>query len=110
MIEAAQLLEEHGIHAEIVKLNTITPIDLEVVCQSVRKTGAMLVAEDCVQADSVGQRLSAALAQREVSGRIVLVNSGGEFVTHGSIAQLQQQLGLDAETLCRRVEEVLNRG
>ena len=110
VIEAAQRLEEYGIHAEIVKLNTITPIDSEMVCQSVRKTGVLLVAEDCVEAGSVGQRLCAALARQEIGGKIVLVNSGSEFVTHGSIAQLEQQLGLDAESLCRRVREVLNRG
>ena len=110
VIEAARLLEEYGIHAEIVKLNTITPIDSDVVRQSVRKTGALLVAEDCVEAGSVGQRLCAALARQEIAGKIVLVNSGSEFVTHGSIAQLEQQLGLDAESLCGRVREVLNRG
>ena len=110
VIEAARLLEEYGIHAEIVKLNTITPIDSDVVRRSVRKTGALLVAEDCVEAGSVGQRLCAALARQEIAGKIVLVNSGSEFVTHGSIAQLEQQLGLDAESLCGRVREVLNRG
>lgn len=110
VIEAARLLEEYGIHAEIIKLNTITPIDSDVVRQSVRKTGALLVAEDCVEAGSVGQRLCAALARQKIAGKIVLVNSGSEFVTHGSIAQLEQQLGLDAESLCGRVREVLNRG
>lgn len=110
VIEAAQRLEACGIQAEIVKLNTITPIDSELVCQSVRKTGALLVAEDCVEAGSVGQRLCAELARREISGKTVLINSGRKFVTHGSIAQLEQQLGLDAESLCRRVREVLNRG
>jgi len=110
VIEAARLLEKYGIRAEIVKLNTITPLDAEVVCQSVRKTGALLVAEDCVEADSVGQRLCAALARREIGGKRILVNSGRRFVAHGSIAQLEQQLGLDGENLCRRIREVLNRG
>jgi len=110
VIEAAQRLEEHGIHAEIVKLNTITPIDAETVCRSVRKTGTLLAAEDCVEAGSVGQRLCAELARRGIGAKTVLVNSGRKFVTHGSIPQLEQQLGLDAESLCRRVREVLNRG
>lgn len=110
VIEAAQQLEKYGIHAEIVKLNTITPINPEKVCESVRKTGTLLVAEDCVEAGSVGQRLCAALTKEQISGKIILVNSGKDFVTHGSIAQLEQQLGLDPDSLCRRVREELEHG
>ncbi len=110
VLDAAQQLEEHGIHAEVVKLNSITSIETEKVCDSVRKTGALLVAEDCVEAGSVGQRLCAALTRAGISGKTVLINSGREFVTHGSIPQLEQQLGLDSDCLCRRVREVLNHG
>lgn len=110
VLDAAQQLEEYGIQAEVIKLNTLTPIESEKVCESVRKTGALLVAEDCVEAGSVGQRLCAALTKKQISGKIILVNSGRDFVTHGSIPQLEQQLGLDAENLCRRVREVLDRG
>ena len=110
VLAAAALLEQSGIHAEVVKLNNITPLDTKVVCESVRKSGSMLVAEDCVAAGSVGQRLAAALTREGIQAKIVLVNSGGDFVTHGSTQLLEQQLGLDPENLCRRVKEVLNRG
>jgi len=110
VLAAAAQLEKQGIHAEVIKVNTITPLVPETVCQSVRKTGALLVAEDCVAAGSVGQRLASALAREEIQGKIVLVNSGGDFVTHGSTALLYQQLGLDPASLCRRVKEELNHG
>jgi len=110
VLEAAQLLEQQGIHAEIVKLNTITPVDGELVCRSVKKTGALLVAEDCVEAGSVGQRLAALLARQQIPGKISLVNSGRGFVTHGNIALLEQELGLDPESLCRKAMEVLKDG
>jgi len=110
VLEAAALLEQHGIHAEIVKLNAITPIDTNMVIESVSRTGALLVAEDCVAAGSVGQRLSAALAKAGVRARIVLKNSGDEFVTHGSTPLLEQALGLDGQSLCNTVREVLANG
>ena len=46
---AAELLEQQGVQAEVVKLNLLTPLDPELVVRSVRHTGAMLVAEDCVE-------------------------------------------------------------
>ena len=110
VLEAASLLEQQGIHAEVVKLNTITPLDSGLVCRSVKKTGAMLVAEDCLEAGSVGQRLAAALNAEQITAKAVLVNSGRDFVTHGSVALLEQELGLDPESLCRKAMEVLERG
>ena len=109
-LEAADRLERDGIHAEVVKLNLITPIDVEPIEQSVRKTGALLVAEDCVFAGSVGQRLAAAMAQREVPGRIALINSADAFVTHGKTPLLEQTLGLDPESICTKGKELLSHG
>jgi 1-deoxy-D-xylulose-5-phosphate synthase len=110
VLEAAHLLEQQGIHAEVVKLNAITPIDADMVCRSVKKTGAMLVAEDCVEAGSVGQRLAAALNAEQITAKTVLVNSGSDFVSHGSVPLLERELGLDPESLCRKAMEVLERG
>ncbi|MBQ3556289.1 MAG: 1-deoxy-D-xylulose-5-phosphate synthase [Oscillospiraceae bacterium] len=110
VLEAADLLEQQGISAEIVKLNAITPLDAQLVIESVARTGAMLVAEDCVSAGSVGQRLSAALAQAGVQAKIVLRNSGNGFVAHGSTPLLEQTLGLDGKSLCNTAREVLTNG
>ena len=107
VLETARLLEERGIQAEVVKLNVLTPLDPELVVNSVRKTGALLVAEDCVAQGSVGQRLAAALELAGVPARVALCSSGSSFVPHGSVGELERMLGLDPEGLCRRAEEVL---
>ena len=52
VLQAARLLEERGVEAEVVKLNIITPLDAAPVLDSVRRTGALLVAEDSVSAGS----------------------------------------------------------
>ena len=46
VLEASELLESQGIQAEIVKLNQLTPLVPELVEQSVRKTGALVVVEE----------------------------------------------------------------
>ena len=110
VLEAAQLLEQQGIHAEVVKLNTITPLETKTVCDAVRKTGALLVAEDCVESGSVGQRLAAALAKEGISAKTTLVNCGRAFVTHGKTSLLEQELGLDPEHLCSKAMEMVKHG
>lgn len=108
--KAAQLLEQDGIRAEVIKLNTITPLPTQLVLESVRKTGAMLVAEDCVASGSVGQRLASCLEQAGVPARTVLCDLGDTFTTHGSVPQLRQLLKLDAQGIYQRTKEVLPHG
>ncbi len=110
VLEAAEGLAREGISTEVIKLNTITPLDTSLVCASVKKTGALLVAEDCVAAGSVGQRLCAALTREGIAARSALVNSGAEFTPHGSVPLLEQQLGLDAHSLCQLGKKVLQDG
>ena len=109
-LEAAERLAQDGIRAEVVKLNTITPLDTQLVCRSVSKTGALIVAEDCVEAGSVGQRLCAALTRERIPAKTALVNSGVSFTAHGSIPQLERQLGLDGDSLYQLGKKVLGRG
>lgn len=110
VLAAAALLEKQGVQAEVIKLNTITPIVPEKVFRSVCQTGTLLVAEDCVASGSVGERLSSLLAREGIGAKIILVNSGKSFVTHGSTALLERQLGLDPDSLCCKALEVLKNG
>ena len=43
VLTAADLLSERGVSAEIIKLNTIAPLDAETVLDSLRRTGRLLV-------------------------------------------------------------------
>lgn len=111
LLEAAQRLEKQGISAEIVKLNSITPIDLETIKASAAKTKRVIAAEECVEMNSVGARLAAGLAQSGVClDALVLQNLGRGFVTHGSVAQLRKLCGLDVDSLCKKALEVCKRG
>ena len=77
LLTAADLLEEKGISAEIIKLNTIVPLDVDAVAASVEKTGGFLVLEDCVENGSVGQRLTAELAKKNALPRTILLKNLG---------------------------------
>ncbi len=111
VFDASAMLEQRGINVEIVKLNSVTPIDIELIAKSVEKTGRLLIAEDCVAMNCVGQRILSQLAQRNIYPRAcALLNLGHGFVTHGSVSQLQKLCDLDAKSLCSKAEEVLKHG
>lgn len=110
VLQAAEQLKKKDIRADVIKLNQITPLRAELVVESVRKTNVLLVAEDNAAQGSVGQRLAAALQTEGVAARTVLVSCGVQFVHHGAVPLLKEELGLDGEGIARRALEVLGRG
>ena len=109
LLSAADQLAQQGIQAEVLKWNVITPLDCTLAVESVKKTGALLVAEECAEQGSVGQRALAALEEAGVSARTALVNCGAGYVPHGAVSLLKRDLGLDGTGVFRRAMEVLGR-
>ena len=86
--------------AEVLKLHRIAPLDPEPVLESVRRTGRLLVLEDCLEAGSVGQRLAAEIACRGIRlKKLCLKNLGRAFAPQGKVPELRRLLGLDGESV-----------
>ena len=108
LLTAAELLEQQGIHSEIIKLHRIAPLNAEPVLHSVKKTGKLLVLEDVFAVGSIGWQLSAAIAQSGLSAdKIILKNLGSTFAGQGTVAQLRCELGLDAAAVAQAVREAM---
>ena len=110
-LAAAKLLEEKGRSVQVVKLNSIAPLDVDALAACAKKTGRLVVAEECVDAGCVGRRVAAEFALRGVSGvRLALVDLGDRFVQHGTVAELRALCGIDGASIARKALEVMDRG
>ena len=105
---ARRLAAENGLSVEVLKLNRIAPLPWEPVLESVKKTGRLVVAEDCLAFGSVGEQISAALAKAQVCAGIRLLNLGQRFVQQGTVPQLRRSLGLDAQGIYEAAVEVFD--
>lgn len=94
-LEAASLLEEEGIEAEVVNVSTIKPLDTGTVITSVRKTGKAVVAEEHNCAGGLGELIAGVLAT-ENPAPLSFVNGGDRFGHSGTPAELMNEYGLDA--------------
>ena len=104
-LEAAELLEQKGIHAGVVKLNRISPLNFEDI-EILADADTLVVAEDSFGAGCVGQRLAALLAERgKAPRRLVLQNLGKTYAPEGSVAELEHSFGLDAAGIAAAAEE-----
>lgn len=108
LLSAADMLEQEGISCEVVKFNQLVPMNAECVLSSAEKTKRLLVVEEVIQPNSVGRALSFDLADRGiVMERLILLNSGVDFVPHGSVDELRHMLGIDAQAIVKAVKEAL---
>ena len=106
LLEAAELLEKQGIHAGVVKLNRISPLDYEAIGPELGAVDTLLVAEDSFGAGCVGQRVAAILAEQGKAPRkLILKNLGKTYAPEGSVPQLEHSFGLDAQGIVAAVLE-----
>ena len=106
LLEAAELLEEDGIRAEVWKLNQIAPLSAGMLDGFLLPEKPLLVLEDSFGAGCVGQRIAALLTEQgRPPRRLILKNLGKTFAPEGSVPQLEERLGLDAAGLAAAVRE-----
>jgi len=63
-LEAAELLEKHGISAEVVDPRTILPLDEEIILNSVQKTGKAIIVHEAPEFGGFGGEIAALLADK----------------------------------------------
>ena len=104
LLIAAKLLAEHGIHAEVVHVPTIKPLDEETILSSVRKTGRALTAEEAQVAGGFGGAVAELLAEKLPTPlrRIGIYDRFGES---GAPAELMAHFGLDSSSLAQAARQ-----
>lgn len=63
-MEAANILGAEGIRAEVIDVATISPLDMDTILTSVKKTGRCVIAQEAARSCSVSADISAQLAEK----------------------------------------------
>ena len=107
-LEAAKILHDKGISADVINIHTIKPLDQEAIIKSVNKTGCIVTAEEHNFFGGLGESVARILASNNPSPQeFVAVND--TFGESGTPAQLMEKYGLNADSIVVNVEKVLKR-
>lgn len=107
-LEAADILNDGGIRAGVVKLNRIAPLSYEDLAPVLGGCRRLAVIEDCCGSGCVGQRVCGILSAGGTAPEQVLFqNLGGQFVPAGSVSELRHSLGLDGKGIAEAVFRAL---
>ncbi len=107
-LEACWMLEEKGIHAEVINIHTIKPLDVEAVLRSVKKTGCVVTAEEHQVHGGLGDAIAHVLSNR-LPAPMEFVAVNDRFGESGTPEQLMKKYGLEADNIVAAVEKVLVR-
>ena len=103
-LEAAEMLEEHGISCGVVNPIFVKPLDVELVLDSARRTHRLLTVEENVLAGGFGSAVLEALAEAGMDDVSVhRIGMPDIFIEHGTAADQRRSLQLDAEGIAQQV-------
>jgi transketolase len=107
-IEAAQILDEAGISAEVINMHTIKPLDEKAILDSVRKTKCVVTAEEHMLNGGLGEAVSQVLA-RNLPTPQEYVGVNDTFGESGTPDELLVKYGLDTPNIVEAAKKVLQR-
>ena len=107
-IEACEILEAKGISAEIINIHTIKPLDEKAILESVKKTKAVVTAEEHMMNGGLGDSIMQLLG-RKLPTPVEMVAVNDKFGESGTPEQLLEKYGLDTKDIVAAVERVLAR-
>jgi len=90
---------------EIIKLNSLSPIEFAPIIESVKKTGKIIICEDVCNKGCVGEKIAAILINKRIKADVTLLNTGDDFVSHGAVSKLRAVCGIDADSIYERIME-----
>ncbi|MGH2381056.1 MAG: transketolase [Candidatus Limnocylindria bacterium] len=107
-VKAADALASEGIHARVVDLYTLKPIDAETVREAARDTGAIITVEDHWPEGGIGDAVLATLAEEQPHPIVVKLAVRG-MPGSGKPAELLAAAGIDAAHISDAARELVGR-
>ena len=107
-VEAAKMLAEKGISAEIINIHTIKPLDNAAVLQSIQKTKCAVTAEEHNIIGGLGDSI-AQVAAKNCPVPIEFIGTNDTFGESGKPAELLVKYGLDAHHIVAAAEKAMSR-
>jgi transketolase len=107
-IVAAEMLQEKGIHAEVINIHTIKPLDTAAIHASVAKTGCLVSAEEHQINGGLGDSIAQYLALNLPTPQ-EFVGVNDSFGESGKPADLMEKYGLNAQAIVEKALKAISR-
>lgn len=100
---AAAKLEEEGIHAQVINIHTIKPIDADLIAEAAKKTGKIVTVEEHSVIGGLGSAVCDVLCEREPV-KVLKIGMNDVYGESGPAVKLLEKYGLDAAGIYAKIK------
>lgn len=104
-VEVRRRLKEMGYSCTLVNARFVKPIDIECIKMLVREHKLLVTMEENVKSGGYGEKVLDAAAALELPVRVLNIAIPDEYVEHGNVDLLYQEVGIDAKAVTGRIIE-----
>ncbi|MGN0426784.1 MAG: 1-deoxy-D-xylulose-5-phosphate synthase [Agathobacter sp.] len=106
-MDVSEQLEKEGINATVINARFAAPFDGEAIKELAGEHELLVTLEENVQSGGMGEHIAMFLATERIDMEILSIAIPNQFVEHGNVDILKQALRMDADSVTRRIMEVL---
>ncbi len=102
-----EALQLKGYACSIINARFVKPIDTEILNEAVKDHSLIVTMEENVASGGFGEKVREYLDKSGYQGSLLTISIPDEYVEHGNVDILREEVGIDAYSIQRRIEEVL---
>jgi pyruvate dehydrogenase E1 component beta subunit len=106
-LEAADALASAGIHAEVIDVATLTPLDFDTIKESVQKTGRCVIVHEAAKTAGFGAEITARVAEECLFELLAPVQRVTGYDTHIPLFRLEMKYLPSVEKIVAAVKRTL---
>ncbi len=106
-VQAAKILADEGIEADVINIHTIKPIDKDIIIDSAKNTGLVITVEEHSVIGGLGEAVCDLLSENYPT-RVIKIGVNDEFGYSGPAVELLKKFGLSSDNIVKTVKEALN--
>ena len=102
-LQAAELLAKQGIDTGVINMRFVKPLDTQILAEAVKRSPRIVTVEDNALCGGFGSAIAEYLTAQDKPFQLLRLGLPDEFVEHGKVTLLQEQLNLTAQTMAKKI-------
>lgn len=102
-LETAALLKEKGIDAGVINMRFIKPLDTKILDEALKNSPCIITTEDNALCGGFGSAVAEYVTGQKKPFELLRLGLPDEFVEHGKVTLLQEQLGLTPQKMAEKI-------